>query len=226
MHLPDGFLAAKIWIPMMGISAGTITAAVMIANRKLTERHIPLLGVLSAFVFAAQMLNFPVAGGTSGHFMGTALVAILVGPWAAVLIMTTILLVQCFVFQDGGLTAIGANIFNMGVAAGFVGYYFSYAIGRGAIYCAQRKGLINQSPTLTKKGFFVGAGIGAWFSIIASSACCAFELALSGTVPLKVTLIAMVGTHAIIGVVEGLITFMALNFIMKVMPDLLEIQKI
>lgn len=211
MHLPDGFLSAKIWISMMGISAGTITAAVMIANRKLTERHIPLLGVLSAFVFAAQMLNFPVAGGTSGHFMGTALVAILVGPWAAVLIMTTILLVQCFVFQDGGLTALGANIFNMGVVAGFIGYYFFYAI---------------TSLIGNKKGVFIGAGIGAWFSIIASSACCAFELALSGTVPLKVSLVAMVGTHAIIGVVEGLITFMALNFIMKVMPDLLEIQKI
>ncbi|HHT9124926.1 MAG TPA: energy-coupling factor ABC transporter permease [Candidatus Brocadiia bacterium] len=211
MHLPDGFLAAKIWIPMMGISAGTITAVVMIANRRLTEKHIPVLGVLSAFVFAAQMLNFPVAGGTSGHFMGAALLAILVGPWAAVLIMTTILSVQCFVFQDGGLTALGANIFNMGVVAGFIGYYFFYAI----------RNLIGD-----KKGFFVGAGIGAWFSIISASACCAFELALSGTVPLKVTLIAMVGTHTIIGVVEGLITCAALSFIMKVRPDLLEIQKI
>ncbi|MBI4008080.1 MAG: energy-coupling factor ABC transporter permease, partial [Planctomycetes bacterium] len=166
MHLPDGFLAAKIWIPMMGISAGTITAAVMIANRRLTERHIPILGVLAAFVFAAQMLNFPVAGGTSGHFMGTALLAILVGPWAAVLIMTTILLVQCFVFQDGGLTALGANIFNMGVVAGFIGYYSFYAI----------KYFVG-----SKKGFFAGAGIGAWLSIIASSACCALELVLSGT---------------------------------------------
>ncbi len=222
MHLPDGFLAAKVWIPMMGISAGTITASVMIVNRRLTERHIPILGVLSAFVFAAQMLNFPVAGGTSGHFMGAALLAILVGPWAAVLIMTTILLVQCFVFQDGGLTALGANIFNMGIVAGFIGYYFFYAI----------RSLIPLNPPLLKgdkgglKGVFIGAGIGAWFSIIASSACCAFELALSGTVPLKVTLIAMVGTHTIIGVVEGLITFAALSFIMKVRPDLLEIQKI
>ncbi|MGR3310633.1 MAG: energy-coupling factor ABC transporter permease [Candidatus Brocadiales bacterium] len=211
MHLPDGFLAAKVWIPMMGISAVTVTAAVMIANRRLTESHIPILGVLSAFVFAAQMLNFPVAGGTSGHFMGTTLIAILVGPWAAVLVMTTILLVQCFVFQDGGLTALGANIFNMGVVAGFVGYYLFYAV----------RSLIGNS-----KGFFISAGIGAWFSIIASSGCCAFELVLSGTVPLKVALIAMVGTHTIIGVVEGLITFAALSFIMKVRPDLLEIQKI
>lgn len=211
MHLPDGFLSAKIWIPAMGISAGTVTAAVMIANRRLTEKHIPLLGVLAAFVFAAQMLNFPVAGGTSGHFMGAALIAILTGPWAAVLIMTTILLVQCFVFQDGGLTALGANIFNMGVVAGFVGYYFFYPI----------KSLIGN-----KKGVFIGAGIGAWLSIIASSACCATELTLSGTVPLKVTLIAMVGTHIIIGAVEGLITFAALSFIMKVRPDLLEVRKI
>ena len=211
MHLPDGFLAARVWIPMMGISAGTIAAAVMIANRKITEKHIPILGVLSAFVFAAQMLNFPVAGGTSGHFMGTALIAILIGPWAAVLVMTTILLVQCFVFQDGGLTALGANIFNMGVVAGFIGYYFFYPI---------------RSLTNNRKVFFVGAGIAAWLSIIASAACCAFELALSGTVPLKVALIAMVGTHTIIGVVEGLITVAALSFIMKVRADLLEIKKI
>lgn len=211
MHLPDGFLSAKIWIPMLGISAGTVTTAVMIVNRRLTEKHIPILGVLSAFVFAAQMLNFPVAGGTSGHFMGAALIAILVGPWAAVLIMTTILLVQCFVFQDGGLTALGANIFNMGVVAGFTGYYLSCAI---------------KTITGSKKGIFLGAGIGAWFSIIASSTCCAVELALSGTVPLKVTLIAMVGTHTIIGVIEGLITVTALSFIMKTRPDLLEIQKI
>src|SRR3989304_5436248 len=100
MHIPDGFLDTKTWVSLGAISAGFIALSIARANRKMGEKHIPLMGIMSAFIFAAQMLNFPVAGGTSGHFMGSALLAILVGPWAAVLIMTTILLVQCFIFQD------------------------------------------------------------------------------------------------------------------------------
>ena len=128
MHIPDGFLDTKTWIGMGGISALFIGAAVRTANKKISEKHIPLLGVMAAFVFAAQMFNFPVGGGTSGHFMGATLIAILLGPWASVLIMTTVLTVQCLIFQDGGLTALGANIFNMGVVGGFFGYYVNTII--------------------------------------------------------------------------------------------------
>ena len=128
MHIPDGFLDTKTWIGMGCISTVFIGVAVRQANKKISEKHIPLLGVMAAFVFAAQMFNFPVGGGTSGHFMGTTLIAILLGPWASVLIMTTVLTVQCLIFQDGGLTALGANIFNMGVVGGFFGYYINTII--------------------------------------------------------------------------------------------------
>src|SRR5574341_1734727 len=104
MHIPDGFLDTNTWIGMAGISGTFICLSVRIANKKISEKHIPLLGVMAAFVFAAQMFNFPVGGGTSGHFMGATLIAILLGPWASILIMTTVLTVQCLVFQDGGLT--------------------------------------------------------------------------------------------------------------------------
>ena len=115
MHLPDGFLDTWTWIGMSVISGIFITVAVRKANKTISEKHIPLLGVMAAFIFAVQMFNFPVGGGTSGHFMGATLIAILLGPWASVLIMTTVLFVQCLVFQDGGITTLAANIFNMGV---------------------------------------------------------------------------------------------------------------
>src|SRR3990167_7064200 len=120
------------------ISTVFIGVAVRTANKKISEKHIPLLGVMAAFVFAAQMFNFPVGGGTSGHFMGTTLIAILLGPWASVLIMTTVLTVQCLVFQDGGLTALGANIFNMGIVVLFLKYYITPVI---LFFVQGRKGL-------------------------------------------------------------------------------------
>ena len=123
MHIPDGFLNAATIATTYVISTGGIANAVRVANKKLGEKHVPMMGILAAFVFTAQMLNFPVAGGTSGHFLGAALVAILLGPWAAVLIMSVVLIGQCLIFQDGGLLALGANIFNMGIVAGFGSYY-------------------------------------------------------------------------------------------------------
>jgi cobalt/nickel transport system permease protein len=113
MHIPDGFLNAAVAGTTYVVSVGGVANAARVANKKLGEKHIPMMGILAAFVFAAQMLNFPVAGGTSGHFLGAALVAILLGPWAAVLILAVVLIAQCLIFQDGGLLALGANIFNM-----------------------------------------------------------------------------------------------------------------
>ena len=211
MHIPDGFLDTKTWIGMGCISTVFIGVAVRQANKKISEKHIPLLGVMAAFVFAAQMFNFPVGGGTSGHFMGTTLIAILLGPWASVLIMTTVLTVQCLVFQDGGLTALGANIFNMGVVGGFFGYYV-YTIIR----------LFVQG----KKGLFIGSFTAAWCSLVLSATCCAVELSISGTAPLKIVLPAMAGIHAMIGIGEGFITIATLSMLTRVRPDLLELQKI
>ena len=211
MHIPDGFLDTKTWIGMGCISTVFIGVAVRQANKKISEKHIPLLGVMAAFVFAAQMFNFPVGGGTSGHFMGTTLIAILLGPWASVLIMTTVLTVQCLVFQDGGLTALGANIFNMGIVGGFFGYYV-YTIIR----------LFVQG----KKGLFIGSFTAAWCSLVLSATCCAVELSISGTAPLKIVLPAMAGIHAMIGIGEGFITIATLSMLTRVRPDLLELQKI
>ena len=168
MHIPDGFLDTKMWVGMGGISSAFVTVAVRKANKQISEKHIPLLGVMAAFVFAAQLFNFPVGGGTSGHFMGATLIAILLGPWASVLIMTTVLTVQCLVFQDGGLTALGANIFNMGIMGGFFGYYINTSI---------------QLLVRNKKGIFIGGFTAAWCSIVLSAVCCAIELGMSGTVP-------------------------------------------
>ncbi|GAI13536.1 unnamed protein product, partial [marine sediment metagenome] len=123
MHIPDGFLNVATVATTYAVSAGGVGNAVRIANKKLGEKQVPLMGILAAFIFAAQMLNFPIAGGTSGHVIGAALAAILLGPWAAVLIMSCVLIAQCLIFQDGGLLALGANVFNMGVIASFSAYY-------------------------------------------------------------------------------------------------------
>ena len=211
MHILDGFLDAKTWITLTAVSGVIVGIALKQTGKKLGEKQVPMMGITAAFIFAAQMLNFPVAGGTSGHFMGGVLAAILLGPLTAVLIMSTVLIIQCLIFQDGGLTALGASIFNMGLIGSVVGYY---------IYVGLNK-LITSS-----KGNFISAFIAAWLSIILASAACSVELAISGTVPLKTSLIAMVGVHALIGIGEGFITVVVLSFVSKTRPDLLKLEKI
>ena len=172
------------------------------------------MGVMAAFIFAAQMVNFPVLGGTSGHFMGGVLAAVLLGPFMGVLIMTTVLIVQCLVFQDGGITALGANVFNMGlvgVLGGYAVYTVSYAIMKR----------FNSRSAMAVSAF--GAG---WCSIVLASAACAVELAVSGVMPLRAALVPMAGIHAVIGIGEGVITVLVLGFVAKLRPDLLSLRKI
>ena len=204
MHIPDGFLNAKTWVTLAVVSGFAVGVASRIASKKAGEKQIPLMGVMAAFIFAAQMLNFPVAGGTSGHFMGGVLASILLGPSMGLLVMTAVLVVQCFVFQDGGLTALGANIFNMGIIGAVLGYY---------LYLIFRK--------VGSRTIAVFAA--SLISIVLAAATCSIELAISGTVPLKVALPAMAGVHVLIGIGEGLITIAALGFLGKTRPDLLEI---
>ena len=212
MHIPDGFLNVATAATTYVVSAGGVGYAVKEAGKRLGERHVPLMGVMAAFIFAAQMLNFPIAGGTSGHLVGAALAAILLGPWAGVLIMSCVLIVQCLIFQDGGLLSLGANIFNMGLVASFVSYYVYRAIGK----------LIGDS----RKGTLVGGLVAAWGSVFVASIFCAIELAVSGTSPIGIALPAMAGIHALIGIVEGLITVAVLSFVMATRADLLELQKV
>jgi cobalt/nickel transport system permease protein len=207
MHIPDGFVSAPVavfgWLLMIVF----VGAALRQTRHTLGERQTPLMGILAAFVFAAQMINFPVAGGTSGHLLGGMLVAALVGPWAALMVMTAVLAVQAFLFQDGGLLALGFNVFNMGILGTFTGY---------AVYNGVRK-LLGSSP----HGLLIGAAAGAWVSVEIAATAASLELAVSGTSALDVALPAMVGVHALIGIGEALITVGALAFIRQARPDLL-----
>jgi cobalt/nickel transport system permease protein len=173
----------------------------------LDERKVPLMGVLAAAIFAGQMLNFTVVGGTSGHLMGAALATILLGPWAAVLVMTTVVSVQALIFQDGGLLVLGANIFNMGIVGVAVSYMAYQTVQRLA--GGQRWGI------------FAGGFLAAWLSIEIAALAVGLELAISGTSPANLAIPAMAGIHALIGIGEGLITVGALAFIYSVRPDYL-----
>ncbi|MFH1594318.1 MAG: energy-coupling factor ABC transporter permease [Candidatus Omnitrophota bacterium] len=206
MHIPDGFLAANTCVPTWLISAGGIGYCLKKTAELMKDRMVPLMGVISAFIFAAQMLNFPVMGGTSGHLLGGVLAAVLLGPYAGAIVIAVVLTAQCLIFQDGGLTALGANIFNMS----FLG-----AMGGYLIYNTIRK------IAGDDKGIIAGTGIAAWASVIVASGACAVELAISGTSPLKVALPAMVGVHALIGIGEAIVTCLVIGFVLKVRPDLI-----
>lgn len=206
MHIPDGFLAANTWVPAWIISIGGLGYCIKKAQAALKEKFIPLMGVVAAFIFAAQMLNFPIAGGTSGHLLGGVLAAVLLGPFAGAIVIAVVLAVQCLIFQDGGITALGANVFNMSIIGSVGGYY---------IYDMLRKGIGGN------RGIIIGAAVAAWLSVVMASAFCAFELALSGTSPLHIALPVMVLVHALIGIGEAIISCLVISFVLKTRPDLI-----
>ncbi len=209
MHIPDGFLSTLVSIVLWVVAIVVISYAIKRVGKDLGERQVPLMGVLAAAIFAGQMLNFTVAGGTSGHMMGAAIAAILLGPWAAVIVMTTVVGVQALIFQDGGLLALGANIFNMGIVGVAVSYF---------VYRTVQKLTGGQ-----KWGVFVGGFAAAWLSIVIAALGVALQLSLSGTSPANISIPAMGGIHAIIGIGEGLITLGALAFLYAARRDLLHI---
>jgi cobalt/nickel transport system permease protein len=206
MHIPDGFLSTDVAAACAVPAIAAVGYGLRRANVDLDDRRVPLLGVTAAFVFAAQMLNFPVAGGTSGHFLGAALAAVLLGPWLACVVLAVVLAVQAFVFADGGITALGANVLNMGVIGGLV-------VG----------GLMHAARALLGDGrrvLLAVAGAGAWLAVMAGAAATAVELAVSGTVPLGTVLPAMLGVHAVIGLGEAAITVAAVSAVLASRPDL------
>ncbi|HUX77768.1 MAG TPA: energy-coupling factor ABC transporter permease [Anaerolineae bacterium] len=208
MHIPDGFLSLGVSLVCWALAVAGVGVALWRSRESLGERQVPLMGVLAAFIFAAQMLNFTVAGGTSGHLIGGALAAILLGPWASILTMTTVVAIQALLFQDGGLLVMGANILNMGIISTVVGY----GVYRGATALARGQ----------RWGLLVGGCAAAWASVVIAAVATAVQLAFSGTSPLGVALPAMAGVHVLIGVGEGLITAGALAFVAAVRRDLLE----
>jgi cobalt/nickel transport system permease protein len=209
LHIPDGFLSVPVSI------VGWILAVIIIGftlrqtREHLGERQIPVVGVLAAFIFAAQAINFPVAGGTSGHMLGGALAAIVLGPWSAVLVMTAVIGLQALLFQDGGLLVMGWNIVNMGVLTILTG---------SLVYR-----LLNNWFGRNRTSLIVGSAVGAWLSVQIAAVATAVELAASGTTPLNIGLPAMICVHALIGLGEAGITVGALLLIYRTRPDLLKI---
>ena len=208
MHIPDGFLTNRIAVSLDVVSAASILYAARRLKVDFAGRMVPIMGVLAAFVFAAQMLNFPILGGTSGHLIGGSLLAILLGPTAASLTVATVVIAQAFFLQDGGLIALGANIFNISAVTCFSGYGIYKILGGGG----------SGGKRLLVAGFSAG-----WASSMISSACCAIEIGLSGAIPMRIGLTAMLGYHAIVGVFEGMFTAGVLSFLFKVRPDLTKI---
>ena len=208
MHIPDGFLSVFVSILLWAFSIAVVAVALKRVGRDLNDRMVPMMGVLAAAIFAGQMLNFAVAGGTSGHLMGAAVTTILLGPWAAVLVMTSVVSIQALIFQDGGLLALGANIFNMAVV-GVAVAYFSYST-------------VRRLAGEARWGVFAAGFLAAWASVVVASLSVALQLAISGTAPANLAVPTMLGVHILIGIGEGLITVGALAFLNATRPDLLQ----
>jgi len=207
MHVPDGLLDLKTAGTTATLSASALAVALARLRRSLPPRRIPLMGVAAAFLFTAQMLNFPVAGGTSGHLLGAVLATVLLGPSAAVVVMTAVLLVQCLLFADGGLLALGANVFNMAVA----GVLGGYAVFR----CVAR-------VLPDRRGLLVAAAFASWCSTVLASICCAAELSWSGAAPWGLVFPAMATVHMLIALGEAAITTLVLVAVMRARPELLD----
>ncbi|HEY2843569.1 MAG TPA: energy-coupling factor ABC transporter permease [Bryobacteraceae bacterium] len=199
MHIPDGFLTPPVWGTLDAISAPAVAWVARRAQRETQDRRIPLLGVMGAFVFAAQMINFPVGPGTSGHLVGGALLSIVLGPAAAALVMTAILALQALIFQDGGVLALGANIFNMalmGVAAGFLPYRLWSSTNRSAAI------------------FAAGA-----FSVMTSACLALGQLLISGVPMGGKVLWASLALFLVSALMEGAITIAAVRAIERLNPE-------
>jgi cobalt/nickel transport system permease protein len=212
VHIPDGFVDVKTAVAGGAFAATGLGIAIRNLKHGFPVSRVPLIGLTAAFIFAAQMLNFPVAGGTSGHLIGATLAVVLLGPSAAVLAMTSVLILQCLMFADGGLTALGANVFNMAIVA---------TVGASVIYQ-----LVLRFLGGSLRCRLTAAAFAAWCSTVLASIACAAELAMSGTVGWNLALPAMSGVHALIGIGEALITALAVAAVAKLRPELLASRKV
>lgn len=240
MHIPDGFIDPKtsaglglvaavvlgsclakvkamVTSPALQEAMATVGKAVSTVGGKAKnvlssfgERYLIKMGLVSALIFAAQMFNFPVDQGTSGHLLGGVLAAIILGPFGGAIVMAAILAVQSLFFADGGLMALGANIFNMAAIGAIGGYYVYYGIRKLGKW------------DIGRVGFYISAAIAAWLSVVVAAGATALETAFSGTIELTAILPAMINVHAVIGIAEALITCAALALILKVDPTFIE----
>ena len=205
MHIPDGFLTPPIFISTWVAGLVAIRYSLRKIRQRFKEKMVPLMGVMAAFIFAGQMINFPVLAGTSGHLVGGMLAALTVGPYAACIIMSLVLAVQCFVFQDGGITSLGANILNMAV----FGTIFSYGLYLGL------------KRIFPRRFYLVAVFLASWSSVVLSTVACGLELGFSGVYSVRAVVSSMVFVYLFIGIGEGLITLSILRFLTKARPDLI-----
>lgn len=208
MHIPDGFVNAGTSLAAGGVALGTVGVALRRTREVLGERQVPLAALTAAFVFAVQMLNFPVAAGTSGHLMGGVLAAVLVGPWAGALCITVVLAVQALLFADGGLTALGLNVVNLGLVGALGGY---------VVFAGLRTLLPSGRVSVP-----AAAGLAAFASVPMAAAAFTIELAIGGNVDVAIgdVALAMLGTHVLIGIGEAVITTTAVGAVLAARPDL------
>ena len=207
MHIPDGFLSARVALGYAAVSALGIGVACRRLRVQRDRGSSALIGVSAAFVFAAQMVNFPVAAGTSGHLVGSALSCALLGLPGALLVMTAVIIMQCFAFADGGVLSLGANVFNMGLVGCIVGF------------CCYRL-LCGSAPSPTRR--VASVAFAGWCATVAGAVSCAGQLSLSGAVRLPVVLPALVGVQALIGVGEAVISALVVASVLRFRPELLE----
>ncbi len=207
MHVPDGFLDPATSATTAVVALAGVSACVRRTAGVLDDKQVPLAGLTAAFVFAAQMLNFPVAAGTSGHLLGGALAAVLVGPWLGALCVSVVVVVQALVFADGGLTALGTNVVNMALVTAFGGYGLFL--------------LLRRLAPRTNTAVVLAAGIAAGLSVVLSAGAFTLEYAFGGgNVAIDIVARAMVGVHLLIGIGEGIITAFAVSAVLASRPDL------
>lgn len=203
MHIPDGFISIAQCLIYYVILIVALYFSVKWAKSNLDEKRIPLLAVLAAGIFAIMSMNMPIPFGTSGHMVGGALVAIVfLAPEAAVLVFTVVLLIQALIFGDGGLTALAANVINMGIVGGAVGLYTFKALN-------------------TKIGNYPAVGIAAWLATVLAALACAIEMSIAGTFPINIGIPSMVLYHLFIGIIEAVLTVVVVAALDKFRPDLL-----
>ena len=208
MHIPDGFVDVQTSAIFAGLAAAGVAASLKGARSQLDEKSAPLAGLTAVFIFAVQMLNFPVVAGTSGHLLGGALAAVLVGPWAATLALTVVLVMQAFLFADGGLSALGLNVFNMSIIGVWVGY---------AVFL-----LVKKILPRSKASIVIASAIGALISVPAAALGFTLQYAMGANATFSVSTVlgAMVGTHVLIGIGEALITGLTVSAVLASRSDL------
>lgn len=219
MHIPDGLLSITMTILLWIVSVAVMVVGYFRMNKIFetedTDKLIPYVGVLAAVIFAFQFVNYPVPGGTSGHLVGGTLVAVILGPWASVIILFLVLLIQSL-FGDGGITALGANTFNMGIIGGIIGFYIVNLFVR----------IFNKTKLQKEIKLTVSTAIGAYISIVLAAFIAGLEIGISSDVPMQVIVPTMVFWHLLIGIGEAVISALIIYYIYKVKPELIITEKL